>query len=94
MFKLTTDGALVPYSESERALFALLGAGAARALDTKQLADKRYEGEEPFHSLSIVRSTISSLARKIEANKEPFTLEKSERNGPHPVSYWLERKGR
>lgn len=90
--KLKTDDLEVGYSPAEREVFDLLSFGERQSISSKELVEKRYGASAPYHALSIVRAVVDSLSRKIEFNKEPFRLEKSDRHGPYPIYYWLEKK--
>lgn len=46
--------------------------------------------DRPFHARQALVGAAASLARKLDANKDPLRLEKSERCGPHPIEYKLE----
>lgn len=81
----------VDYSPAERALFELLPVKPKRISST-ELVTQRYGSEVPFHAQSIIRSTMDSLIRKIEANREPFRVLKTPRAGPKPTEFWLEKR--
>lgn len=86
--RLTGSGA-VPYSDRERETFALL---SRRRRTTSELVDLLYRGKRaPFHARVTLNSILRSLRMKIEANGEPFRLERSGRKGPHPAEHWLEK---
>lgn len=83
--KLKENGAAtVPYSDTERTAFAALPRG--KAATTSEVLVKIYGDEVPYHGRNILNSTIRSLARKIEINREPFAIERSPRRGPHPMT--------
>lgn len=90
--RLTSSGAVVPYSEAEREVFSLL---SRKKQTTSELVDALWERrgvEQPFHARTRMISVLRGLRMKIEANGEPFTLEKEWNRGPHPISHWLEPK--
>lgn len=87
-FKLKTEGK-VKYSKGEQASF--------KALSTKPRSSndivKVMHGEDaPFNGRKILIVMIKSLRRKMLANKEPFKIVSSKRNGPHAMEFWLEAK--
>lgn len=89
--ELSTDAA-VPYSDAEQELFDLLPVGGKNAIASTDLVEKRYGRSPPFHALSIVRTTLGSLARKVEINREGFSIERTGRSGPHPIKFWVKTK--
>lgn len=46
--------------------------------------------DRPFHARQALVGAANSLARKLDANRDPLRLEKSERCGPHPIEFKLE----
>jgi hypothetical protein len=89
-FKLKIDGK-VKYSKGEQAAFKVL---SATPRSSTMMLEKIYTKttDEPFNSRKILIGTLKSLRRKILANREPFKLCNSERNGPHAMEFWLEAK--
>lgn len=83
----------VRYSDKEKAVFALLRRHGNRPVDTIKLLHSYYDGRPvPFNGQVALNGTIRSLVTKVERNKEPFRIRKSERRGPHPMEYWIEKK--
>jgi len=91
MVKLS-DSVVVPYSEAERELFALLPVGGKNAITSQDLVEKRYGASAPFHARAIIVATVGNLARKVEANREPFEIGRTVRQGPHPIRFWIRTK--
>lgn len=92
--KLKIEGAEIAYSPAETEAFGFLSLGESKAVSSKELVEKKYGGDPPYHALANIRAAIDGLSRKIEINREPFFVVKSKRNGPHPIHYWLERRRR
>lgn len=90
-YALSDNGVAVGYSPAERALFDLLPM-KPKKVSSADLVKLRYGTTPPFHGQSIIGSTARSLAKKVDANKEPFRVAKSERAGPKPTEYWLEKR--
>jgi len=91
--KLTSSGA-VPYSAAEKAIFKCL---SKRKRTTAELVSRRYTERvlvtEPlFDPAGSVRGALRTLAKKVEANREPFRIMKEGRRGPNSISYWLEER--
>ncbi len=84
--KLTSEG-VVPYSEAERAAFKLLS--SKKRTTTSQVESL---GKEDMFAANSLIGVLSTLARKVEINKEPFRVMKSRRRGPHPSEHWLEKR--
>jgi len=88
-----SEGARVRYSAGERTMFALLPKSGG-TISTTTLS-QRFQKEKPsaaFNSRKVVNGLLTSLRKKIEFNDEPFRLKNSERSGPIPMRFWLERK--
>jgi hypothetical protein len=86
--KLSTQG--VRYSPGEQKAFALL---TAKPKTTIELTDAIYKnGNRPFNSRDVVRGMMKRLMDKIRLNKEPFIVRCTERRGPHPLSFWVEKR--
>ena len=89
-FKLKIDGK-VKYSRGEQACFKALGAKPRSSTDVVNAVYKTSK-EVPYNGRKIVIGMLASLRRKMLANKEPFKLMNTERQGPHPIEFWLEKK--
>lgn len=89
-FKLKIDGK-VKYSKGEVAAFKVL---STTPRSSTMILEKVYPKTGPayFNGRKILIGTLKSLRRKIQTNREPFKLASSERNGPHPMEFWLEEK--
>lgn len=80
----------IKYSPSETRVLNILQT-LGKPATAEAVAKKMYKKDEaPFHSTRVATMTLTSLAKKIKANKEPFVLKKSERRGPYPIDFWLE----
>lgn len=86
------NGESIQYSPMERELFALIPL-APKRISSNDLVHARYGRRNiPHHARGIINSSIRNLRIKIKKNEEPFRLEKSDRAGPHPVFFWVERR--
>lgn len=90
-FSLQTDPK-VKYSPNEKHLFSLLGADERSSTDLATRFYKIKGKQMPFNARKIVVGLVSGVQKKVAANREPFRVMKSERNGPHPIMIWLERR--
>jgi len=81
------DNPKVHYNYNDRRLFSLLGLTPKTTTD---LAKEFYRGtEQPRYPRIQVRQLCMSLMEKIEANKEPFRVIFSGRQGPNPMEWQL-----
>lgn len=88
-FKLKTDGK-VKYSKGEQAAFKAL---AEKPRSSTDMLPKFYPDKVmPYNGRKILIGMIKSLRAKMLANKEPFKLCNTERQGPHAMQFWLEGK--
>lgn len=80
----------VRYSPGERRLLALL---SDKPISSEELSKKFYRDDQtPFHGRKIIIGLISSIQKKAEANKEAFSVMKSDRKGPHPIEVWVKKR--
>lgn len=80
------------YSAGETLLLQILRQ-QKRPITTQELMELFYKGrEQPFWSRRTVHSMLQTLHRKMQMNKEPFTIFMSERRGPYPVEVQLIRR--
>jgi len=64
-------------------------------LNTLEIVDRIYRGRKPpFNARQSVIALMTALQRKLFENGESFALVRTEREGPHPVSFWLAKKPR
>lgn len=78
----------VAYSPGERDLLSLL---REEPRDTETLTRLHYgTGERPFNGRRVVVGLLSSLARKVVLNREPFRIRSTPRAGPLQKSFWRE----
>lgn len=86
-------GSRVAYSPGERDVFSHLAVDRPR--DTGVLTGLHYAlGQVPFNGRRVVSGLLSSLARKVVLNREPFRVRSSPRAGPNPKTFWLESTAR
>jgi len=80
----------VSYSPMERTLFKFLSSG--KRLNSTELIQKFYKDtiSEHFHARETVNAALTSLRRKLEFNKAPIQLKRSQLSGPRPVEWWVE----
>ena len=89
---LKSDGP-VGYSKREHDLFALLKNGDV--VNTKDIVKHYYRKKTlPFNKQKIILDAMTTLKRKVAANKEPFRIVSTKRSGPIPMSFWVEEKKR
>ena len=81
------------YSEGELILFAFLPQSGAR-INSKELLTLRKKANRwhPNNPLQVINVTMRSLKDKIESNGEKFELCRTDRRGPRPIEFWLERR--
>ena len=92
-FALKKENLKVRYSLGEQSLFALLpqsGAQVTSAILTKKFYGSRIE--EVYNARKIIICMLASLMRKADFNKEPFRIKKTQRTGPIPISFYLEKR--
>lgn len=82
----------VQYSPAELKLLTLIKQSSG-PVSSEELAKQHYGKYAPYHARKAVVSFMDSLIKKAKANREPFKIVKSPRNGPHPIEYSLEAKG-
>ncbi len=83
--------AAVRYSPTERRLRALLRLGEPRS--TEELSTALYRGRSrPYHATKSTVGALTSLATKMDVNGERDRVARTERRGPHPISFWLEER--
>ena len=91
-WSLKDDG--IRYSKKERKLFSLLPQDGSR-VDTHKLLKglaRKANGIVPFHARTSLVGAMRSLIEKVDLNKEKFKVCKSERSGPNPSEFWVERR--
>lgn len=77
----------VGYSPTEGKLLSIL-LKQKKPISSLRLCELLYDEEErPWHAQGGVISAMRSLCRKVEHNREDFTIERSERRGPHPIEF-------
>lgn len=85
--KLSAKG--VRYSPTEQKAFSFL---STKPKTTIELSDAIYtKTTRPFNDRGVVLSVMKKLTNKVHANREPFIIRSTERRGPYPVSFWVER---
>lgn len=80
------------YSPAETKLLGILRKRKA-PVNSVDLCALYYEKKIPFHGQRQIIASMRGLMRKIDFNREPFRIEKSERRGPHPIEFVLKQKG-
>ena len=82
----------VRYSPTEQRILALLPEDGTK-LSSDEIIDLHYgKRKRPFNARQTVIGALRTLIRKSVKNREPFRICKSERKGPHPMKFWIERK--
>ena len=87
----SSDKVVAVYSPMERELFALLG---PKPTSTDELAHLYYRNKAPLNARACVVGALRSLGVKSLKNKEEFSIENSQRNGPHPIKFWVVKNRR
>lgn len=49
-------------------------------------------GKLPVNANRSIVTILNKIIRKNKKSREKFTIKKSQRNGPHPVEFWMETK--
>lgn len=82
----------VRYSKKEQTLFKLLPQDGKRITSVKLLKGlaRKANGSLPFHARTSLVGAMRSLIEKVDRNREPFRVKKSDRAGPNPIEFWLE----
>jgi hypothetical protein len=59
-------------------------------VNTTDLIEAFWDGRErPWNARVSAMDCLRSLKRKVIANKEPFTIQTSERAGGKPIDVWI-----
>jgi hypothetical protein len=78
------------YSPTEQRLRALL---RPEPKTTEEISRLLYRNREaPYHARKSALVALTSLADKLDLNRDPLRLARTERAGPYPISFWLERR--
>jgi hypothetical protein len=79
----------VKYSDAELKLLELIPNNGSR-ITMQQLAKKQYarHPHPPFNPEASVRSTLTNLIKKMEANDERYRIRREGR----PLEYWQEKR--
>jgi hypothetical protein len=76
----------ISYSPTEQALLEILQVQVS--LDTHALTDAYYDGRDrPWHAETVIRSAMSELIKKVQANGENFEIQRIKPAGRKPVVY-------
>jgi hypothetical protein len=87
---LLSQNALIgKYSEKEQALLDMLSL-ATEPLSSTHLVNAYYGNEIPVNAHKIIIDRLRQIAKKAEFYSEPFRVRKSKRQGPKPITFWLE----
>lgn len=80
------------YSPNQTRLLAILERLGGVAADSKKIVSLHYaRRERPLHAQNSVVCVLNSLIVKVRRNREQFRVKKTERRGPYPIEYWMER---
>lgn len=87
-----SDRPKIKYSKIERDLFGMIPRKGK--INSKEILHRYYAGavELPWHGRTVVVGAMRNLSKKIEANKEGFSLLRTPPRGPLPIEYSLVRK--
>ena len=88
--RLGNDEKKYSYSSFERKVFSALKLNKGKS--TIDIAEEIYNGgDRPFNARQSVLGALKNLSKKVKANREPFVVKQSERKGPHPINFWIEK---
>lgn len=89
--EMTLVDKVVRYSKNERRAFAELPVDGT-PISTVDLTKKIYgKSRKPFNARQTVLGLMVKLSQKVKKNREPFSIQRSDRRGPHPVEFWLQQ---
>jgi hypothetical protein len=81
---------VIPYSKGEMMLFKMLPKDGSRITSEQLASAKQKKSEfEITYPRNSIASTMKSLMMKIEKNREPFRVVKTQQRGPHPTQFWI-----
>lgn len=78
----------VKYSKRERQVFDLIAESGEEGVTTKEIGEKLFKDDVFFVKESVI-SALTSLRRKVEHNKEPFTIKAEGIKGPKPMRVFI-----
>ena len=83
----------INYTDAEKSLIDYLKKKRGKPVSTLDIIEYHYpnQKERPFHARNSVVTTLSTIIKKVKAKQEDFKICKSERRGPHPSEYWIEK---
>ncbi len=81
------------YSKTEAKAFNIL-VSAGKPISSAAVTEKLYgrSKNRPMYSQQTALGSLRSLQRKVKLNREAFTIKNSERKGPHPMQFWIEKR--
>lgn len=77
------------YSNRERAILKALGRPGRKVTST-QLIERVYGEDKPVHARPAMLTMISILIKKVQHNREGFTIKRTSGRGPVAHTFWLE----
>jgi hypothetical protein len=85
------EEAKLRYSLSERLVFQIIGRKPLPVSSSAVVAQyyKAKDVEPPYNCRPIVMGALRSLVRKVEINKEPFTIKRIKHQGNKVLEYQL-----
>ena len=89
--RTTPKARTVRYSPREKALFKGLPKDG-KHVTTEKLVKAVYKDDPdpPFHARTAVLVILRRLIEKVEFNKEPFKIMRTDASGSAPIEVWLE----
>ena len=78
----------VGYSKAERRVWEVLSSGDQ--MPTTKLVSQYYNGEVPLNGQVCVMNVVRKLMKKLEINKSPNCIHRSESSGRIPMIIWVE----
>ena len=82
--------AKIKYSPTEDAVLSILKDG--NVISSADLAARHYGRKAPLNARNTIVGIVRSLTKKSKMNREPFTIKRFTRRGPHPIEFWIEER--
>ena len=82
------------YSKTEKLLFSYVPR-SGKTITSTEILERRRKDEKDWNvdnPRNVISLVMRSLIVKIARNRESFRLRKSERFGPYPTEYWIEKR--
>ncbi len=77
------------FTPSEQRLLAYLPDDGVEKITTTQLIRKMYPTNQPKNARQTVNWMVRTLTEKIKGANTGFVIHRTDRSGPHEISYWV-----